>query len=428
MAVRQYIGARYVPLYAGDWDATRNYEPLTIVTDANGNSFTSLKDVPAGTALTDRNYWIQTSSFSGAVDSLQRRVNSVESDVSTLQSDVSGAQTSISTLQSDMIDVSSEISKMNYSGKKVLIIGDSLCDEALQQSSPNWVTHFRNRVLSDGGEVTNFSFSGIGITDAVTPTIQTKLNDIPEGNYTDVMVWLGCNDWSMGATFQQIRSQFANLANRLLDIAPNSRKWFVLPHRWKNSRVSDRPLTYYSFVFTKFCANRWGYYVVNPAVELPDCNPNIQRLSNLVFVSDTDQHFKPAYAPILAEYFYNRLLKQVSSGGDEYTVPLRLTPVLGGSTIDSFAKADGAVTLSISLSGVTTASNPQRLATLPEWARPLVDLQVEYHPQKSNGDLASAYLQINSNGSVFFVGDAAEWRFNTIQVTFETLAGLYTVD
>lgn len=84
MAVRQYIGARYVPLYAGDWDATKNYEPLTIVTDANSNSFTSLKDVPAGTALIDRDYWIQTSSFSGAVDTLTRRVSAAETEINDL--------------------------------------------------------------------------------------------------------------------------------------------------------------------------------------------------------------------------------------------------------------------------------------------------------------------------------------------------------
>ena len=79
MAVRQYIGARYVPKYAGDWDSTKDYEPLTIVTDANGNSFTSLKDVPAGTELSDRSYWIQTSSFSGAIDQLRRDVYDLQS-------------------------------------------------------------------------------------------------------------------------------------------------------------------------------------------------------------------------------------------------------------------------------------------------------------------------------------------------------------
>lgn len=88
MAVRQYIGARYVPLYAGDWDSTKNYEPLTIVTDANDNSFTSLKDVPAGTALTDRSYWIQTSSFSAAVDALNRRMGVVENDISNIETDL----------------------------------------------------------------------------------------------------------------------------------------------------------------------------------------------------------------------------------------------------------------------------------------------------------------------------------------------------
>ena len=33
MAVTQYIGARYVPLFADPmhWDSTRTYEPLTVV-------------------------------------------------------------------------------------------------------------------------------------------------------------------------------------------------------------------------------------------------------------------------------------------------------------------------------------------------------------------------------------------------------------
>lgn len=80
MAVRQYIGARYVPLYDGTWNATKNYEPLTIVDDANGNSYTSRRDVPAGTALSDRTYWIQTSSFSGAIEQLRRDVTDLEAE------------------------------------------------------------------------------------------------------------------------------------------------------------------------------------------------------------------------------------------------------------------------------------------------------------------------------------------------------------
>ena len=54
MATNQYIGARYVPLFADpyDWDDTREYEPLTVV-HSHGNSYTSRQYVPKGIQLTD---------------------------------------------------------------------------------------------------------------------------------------------------------------------------------------------------------------------------------------------------------------------------------------------------------------------------------------------------------------------------------------
>lgn len=96
MAVRQYIGARYVPLYAGDWDATKNYEPLTIVTDGNGNSYTSLKDVPNGIDLTNRDYWIMSSSFSSSIDILRRQVSEVQDDLEAITSKVTTNEEHIS--------------------------------------------------------------------------------------------------------------------------------------------------------------------------------------------------------------------------------------------------------------------------------------------------------------------------------------------
>ena len=52
MAVHQYIGARYVPIFytasdnSNDWEAGVQYEPLTIVTYLN-QSYTSKKQVQA---------------------------------------------------------------------------------------------------------------------------------------------------------------------------------------------------------------------------------------------------------------------------------------------------------------------------------------------------------------------------------------------
>lgn len=62
MAVKQYIGARYVPLIIGEWDSATAYDPLSIVTN-NGNSYTSKVKVPVGTPLSDTKYWCLTGNF-----------------------------------------------------------------------------------------------------------------------------------------------------------------------------------------------------------------------------------------------------------------------------------------------------------------------------------------------------------------------------
>ena len=62
MGVTQYIGRRYVPVYADpiEWDPSREYESLTIVTH-EGSTYTSKTDVPAGVPITNERYWAMTS-------------------------------------------------------------------------------------------------------------------------------------------------------------------------------------------------------------------------------------------------------------------------------------------------------------------------------------------------------------------------------
>lgn len=78
MATSQYIGARYVPLFADpyDWDDTREYEPLTIVY-GNGNSYTSRQYVPKGTPLTDGNYWALTGNYNAQVEQYRKEAKAV---------------------------------------------------------------------------------------------------------------------------------------------------------------------------------------------------------------------------------------------------------------------------------------------------------------------------------------------------------------
>lgn len=81
MAVKQYIGARYVPIFYTDsnggnaWESGVQYEPLTIVTYLN-QSYTSKKTVPAsvGNPASNSEYWVITGGYNSQVAQLTEDV------------------------------------------------------------------------------------------------------------------------------------------------------------------------------------------------------------------------------------------------------------------------------------------------------------------------------------------------------------------
>lgn len=73
MAVRQYVGARYVPQIMGDWNDQTVYEPLSIV-HYNFASYTSKKAVPAGVKPTNDEYWALSSQDSVQVEEYRQEV------------------------------------------------------------------------------------------------------------------------------------------------------------------------------------------------------------------------------------------------------------------------------------------------------------------------------------------------------------------
>lgn len=77
MTVREYIGARYVPLYMGDWDNTKTYEPLSIV-EYQGNSYTSRQYVPSNIALTNDAYWALTGNYNAQIEAYRAEVQTFD--------------------------------------------------------------------------------------------------------------------------------------------------------------------------------------------------------------------------------------------------------------------------------------------------------------------------------------------------------------
>lgn len=78
MAIRQYIGARYVPRFTGLFDPTQQYEALDVADNGTGTSYIAKKTVPAGTPLTDTDYWFVYGASSGAILDLQNRMSDAE--------------------------------------------------------------------------------------------------------------------------------------------------------------------------------------------------------------------------------------------------------------------------------------------------------------------------------------------------------------
>ena len=77
--VTQYVGARYVPLFADplEWDKTKSYEPLTIVL-YQGASYTSRQYVPVGVEIDNDSFWALTGNYNAQVEQYRQEVKSFD--------------------------------------------------------------------------------------------------------------------------------------------------------------------------------------------------------------------------------------------------------------------------------------------------------------------------------------------------------------
>lgn len=121
MSVREYIGARYVPIFLGDWDNTQTYEPLSIVL-YSGLSYTSRQYVPAGIDISNDDYWACTGNYNAQVEAYRQevqtydgRITANENDIADLQSDVKDLEAYMSSRTSQFTIAPILLGCVNYS-------------------------------------------------------------------------------------------------------------------------------------------------------------------------------------------------------------------------------------------------------------------------------------------------------------------------
>lgn len=103
MGVTQYIGARYVPLFAdpAEWTKTRTYEPLTIVMH-EGNSFTSKQFVPIGIDINNDDFWAETGNYNAQVEAYRQEVLRFDNRITNNKNDINTLTNNLNTLTNNI--------------------------------------------------------------------------------------------------------------------------------------------------------------------------------------------------------------------------------------------------------------------------------------------------------------------------------------
>lgn len=242
--VTQYIGARYVPLFADplEWSDTMEYEPLSIVL-YQGNSYTSRQFVPSGINISDESFWANTGNYNAQIEQYRQEVQRFDNRIAANTQNITSNSEAISSIANNTIN------KPN----KILLIGDSWVDT--RGSYGKDLNNKLKEVIN--GEVTSIGASGAGwlkqgINSETFVDCVNRALEVEDKNTYDCVIFIG------GINDEQPNSDNANKISELMsNNIKKLEKAFKHVHYILNStvfKVSD----YYTINNNIFTASRTG--------------------------------------------------------------------------------------------------------------------------------------------------------------------------
>lgn len=263
--VREYIGARYVPVFANppEWNDTRGYEPLTIVLH-KGNSFTSTQYVPTGIDIGNTEYWLETGNWNAQVEAYREEVLRFDARITQNANDIASettarenADTAIcnlitaeeaartaadAELRSDLNDAIATMNQQNilslYKGKNCVWVGDSFTTGVGADPTSKRVS----TVFCNAMGMTEFNY-GVGASGWIWGTAANKPYITQVQNAYDAMtqeqrkntamvVLPGTStDVSHGSSSKQIGAAATLCAKKASALFPNA-VIYVIPMIW----------------------------------------------------------------------------------------------------------------------------------------------------------------------------------------------------
>lgn len=123
MALKKFIGARYAPEFAGAWSNTKQYSALSVVY-ADNRSYVSRKTVPAGTPITNTEFWIQSSDWNAQVAEYNLKVEGYNANVEKYNKNVQDYSAAVSGFYADTLH--SFDTKADMQADRTLALGETL--------------------------------------------------------------------------------------------------------------------------------------------------------------------------------------------------------------------------------------------------------------------------------------------------------------
>ena len=224
--VTQYIGARYVPLFADpiDWTDDRTYEPLTIVLH-QGNSYTSRCTVPKGIDITDEYYWAQTGNYNAQVEQYRIEVGEykekVDCAVATVKEDAAKVQDALDKCNEAVEKVDAGVDKVNAEvDKGVEQINSAISNGiiSINEAGNNAENDIADAVESAISQIDTAASDGVSKVNTAAETGENNVNSSVSSGIEDVnsAVEAGLeriNDATadVDSTAQQIRDEMDQL-------------------------------------------------------------------------------------------------------------------------------------------------------------------------------------------------------------------------
>lgn len=227
MAVREYVGARYVPLFADplQWSNTRTYEPLTIVVN-QGNSYTSRQFVPTGIDISNEDFWALTGNYNAQVEQYRQEVLAFDGRITKNTNDIAKNTKDIAAVKTVADNLESHV------GTEFIVIGDSWSDTD-PSTTPyiKWPITFQKYTKMN---IHNYARNGASVVGSTPDPGQSgnflgQVNKAIADTSFDhsrvelIVIMGGVNDYRSGRTFSDVAEAWSGHIASLTAAFPKAR-------------------------------------------------------------------------------------------------------------------------------------------------------------------------------------------------------------